>query len=105
MTELRMHLFGAFSVLRDGQPLHGFRSEKMRALLAYLVVESAQPQRRSQLAELLWHGYQPETAATSLRTALLNLRQCFAPLQCIQADRQMVQFVMPPAYEPPAYEQ
>ena len=74
MVKLILRLFGPFQVLRGETPLEGFDSDKVRALLAYLAVQSDRPHRREKLAGLLWPEY-PETAArTSLRRALANLR-------------------------------
>ena len=55
-------------VTLDGAPVTGFESDKVRALLAYLAVESDRPHRRETLAGLLWPE-QPENAAR------LSLRQ------------------------------
>ena len=46
----------------------------MRALLAYLVVEAAQPHRREALAELFWPERPEGVARDNLRQALSNLR-------------------------------
>ena len=70
MAKLTVRLFGTFQVKLDEQPVLSFRSNKARALFAYLLSEGGVPLSRGHLAELLWHGYQPETAQTSLRGAL-----------------------------------
>jgi DNA-binding SARP family transcriptional activator len=69
-----IHLLGTFQVLRDGQPVTGFESDKVRALLAYLVEEVEQPQRRELLAGLLWPNMPERQAKRNLRRALMNLR-------------------------------
>ena len=74
MSDLDIHLLGAWQVLRQHEPLGGFRHDKVRALLAYLVVEAERPHRRESLAGLLWPE-QPET------TALHNLRQSLSLLR------------------------
>ncbi len=80
MKRLELHLFGTFQVNLGGEPLTGFRSDKVRALLAYLALAGGQTQRRQRLATLLW-GEQPDKSANaSLRVALHNLRQVLAPL-------------------------
>jgi len=71
---LEISLLGLFRVTLDGDPATGFVSDKVRALLAYLAVEGAQPQRREILAGLLWGGYPERSARASLRNALTNLR-------------------------------
>ncbi len=80
MSHLELHLLGDFQVTLDGHPLAGFRSEKVRALLAYLAVESECSHQRPALAALLWGDYQDAAALSSLRTALHNLRQLLDPL-------------------------
>jgi molecular chaperone HtpG len=51
------------------------RTEKERALLAYLVVESGHTHTRENLAELLWPERVESVARTSLRQALLGVRR------------------------------
>ncbi|MBU1746716.1 MAG: hypothetical protein KKA73_03430 [Chloroflexi bacterium] len=80
MEGLELHLFGTFQATLDGAPLAGLRSDKARALLAYLVMESGRSHRRETLQDLLWGEYPAESARTSLRSALHNLRQVLAPL-------------------------
>ena len=77
---LRVQLLGTFAVLLDGTPLTRFRSSKVRALLAYLAMESGRPHRREALATLLWGEYPQRDALRSLSQALTNLRSLLAPL-------------------------
>ncbi|MFN2292669.1 MAG: ATP-binding protein [Anaerolineae bacterium] len=77
---LRIQLLGTFNVALDGTPLTRFRSTKVRALLAYLAVESGRPHRREALATLLWDEYSQRDAQRSLSQALSNLRSLLAPL-------------------------
>ena len=75
VSRLEIHLLGPLRVSLDGEPVTGFVSDKVRALLAYLAVEADQPHRREKLVGLLW-PHRPEQAARgSLRTALANLRK------------------------------
>jgi len=74
MAALSLALLGAFQVERDGQPVIGFESLKVRALLAYLVIEANRPHQREALAGLLWPDLPDETARKNLRQALTNLR-------------------------------
>ncbi len=76
MSQLRLAFLGSFQAAWAGEPLIGFRSDKTRALLAYLAVMAERPQRREHLAALLW-GEQA-AARASLRMALSNLRQVLA---------------------------
>ena len=54
MARLSLYLFGPFQATLDGQPLTAFDSDKVRALLAYLAVESDRTHRRESLTGMLW---------------------------------------------------
>lgn len=75
MAHLSLWLLGPFQAELDGRPLHGFRSDKIRALLAYLAVDSHRPWARATLADLLWPDFPERTAHNNLRNALSNLRR------------------------------
>ena len=75
MTRLSLALFGRLQLTLDDRPLTGFESVKVRALLAYLVVEAGCAHRREALATLLWPELPGEAARTYLRQALANLRE------------------------------
>ena len=59
----------------DGEPVTVFESDKVRALLAYLAVESDRPHRRETLAGLLWPERSERSARHNLSQALSNLRR------------------------------
>ncbi len=75
MAELAVRLFGTFQAELDGQPVGGFSSAKVRALLAYLIMERERPHGRDALCGLLWPDEPQEVAQANLRQALANLRQ------------------------------
>ena len=75
MAHVRISLFGSFEALVHQEPANGFRSDKVRALLAYLCIEAEQPHRREKLAGLLWPDLPERSARTYLRHALANLRR------------------------------
>jgi DNA-binding SARP family transcriptional activator/predicted ATPase len=75
MAHLSLSLLGPFQVTRAGEPVTGFEADKVRALLAYLVVEADRPHRRDSLVGLLWPDWPERTARTNLRNALANLRK------------------------------
>ena len=75
MPRLSLHLLGTFQAVLDGQPVKGFDSDRVRALLAYLAVEANRPHRRESLAGLLWPEQPEQTARNNLRYALSNLRR------------------------------
>ena len=74
MGHLEIRLLGSFQVSLDGEPVTGFRSDKVRALLAYLCAEMARPHRRERVAGLLWPELPERSARANLRHALTNLR-------------------------------
>jgi predicted ATPase/DNA-binding SARP family transcriptional activator len=96
MSRLSVSLLGPFRAAIDGHALTGFRSDKVRALLAYLVVESDTPHRRERLAGLLWPDYPERTARAHLRVALTNLRQVIGDHEAMPpfllVSRQTIQF-------------
>ncbi len=75
MSRLQVSLLGPYRVLLDGQPAAGFRSDKVRALLAYLAVEASREHPRDVLAGLLWPEWTEREALANLRYSLSNLRQ------------------------------
>jgi DNA-binding SARP family transcriptional activator len=81
VAKLSIKLLGPFNAELDGQPLTDFRSDKVRALLAYLSVETQRPWTRDQLADLFWADYQESKAQANLRNALSNLRRLIGDVQ------------------------
>lgn len=75
MAHLSICLLGTFAVTRGALPITAFVSNKVRALLAYLAMESDRPHTRAALEGLLWPESAPEAASASLRTALADLRR------------------------------
>ena len=92
MPKIEVRLLGGFEVLLDGRPVHGFESQKVRGLLAYLVLPRGVPQGRERLATLFWPEHEPSSARSSLRQALYNLRSTLAPLQPLASTHQAVTF-------------
>ena len=75
MAPLSLSCLGPFEVKLDGRPVTGFKSKKVRGLLAYLAVESSRPHPREVLAGLLWPDWPDSEALSNLRYALSNLRR------------------------------
>jgi predicted ATPase/DNA-binding SARP family transcriptional activator/Tfp pilus assembly protein PilF len=75
MAHLSISLLGTLRVTLDGEPVTDFATDKARALLAYLAVESDRPHRRDALAGLLWPDQPQKRARQSLRQALSDLRK------------------------------
>ncbi|MGE5141134.1 MAG: AfsR/SARP family transcriptional regulator, partial [Rudaea sp.] len=74
VANLTLGFLGSLQIAVAGAPISTFESDKSRALLAYLAVESRQPHRRDALVGLLWPESSEETARRNLRQALYNLR-------------------------------
>lgn len=74
MAHLTIALLGPFQVALDSQPVEGLTSDRLRALLAYLAVESRREHPREALAALLWPERPDRQALSALRYALSNLR-------------------------------
>jgi len=74
-----LHILGTFEVTIDGIAVSAFSTDKIRALLAYLALEShtngSRPYRRELLANWLWPDMPDSLALTNLRVALHRLRQ------------------------------
>jgi len=96
MARLSIRLLGPLQVTLDGEPVTGFESDKVRALLAYLAVEQGAPQRREKLAGMLWPDWPERSARTNLRRALANLRKALGDHQAappfLHISHQAIQF-------------
>ncbi|HNB53659.1 MAG TPA: hypothetical protein PK530_17045, partial [Anaerolineales bacterium] len=75
MAHLSLSFLGRFSVTLEAEPVTAFGSEKVRALLAFLAIESAHAHRRTALTAMFWPDSTEKKAAHSLSQTLLRLRQ------------------------------
>lgn len=71
---LYVTLLGGFAVERNGISITNFRTDKIRALLAYLVAEAERPHRREWLAALFWPETGDDVAKRNLRQSLHRLK-------------------------------
>jgi predicted ATPase/DNA-binding SARP family transcriptional activator len=96
MALLSIHSLGPLHVTLDGDPVIGFESNKVRALLVYLAAESDRPHSRETLAGFLWPDQPEQSARHNLRQALSNLRQVIrdddAEQSFLQITRRTVRF-------------
>src|SRR5512136_2148272 len=74
MAHLSIKVLGSLQVSIADTPITALESVRVRALLAYLAVESDRPHRRETLVGLLWPDYPEDDARHNLRQALFNLR-------------------------------
>jgi len=96
MTGLRIHLFGGYQVTNEGVVTTTFKSNKDRALLAYLAIEADRRHTRDKLAGLLWPDMPDQDARSNLRYSLSSLRRTIGdrtvtPPHLI-VDRDAIQF-------------
>ncbi|MFN8488228.1 MAG: hypothetical protein U0350_11585 [Caldilineaceae bacterium] len=94
---IRISLFGRLHITVNGQTITNFRSNKSRALLAYLLVEHSQPLLRTNLAVMFWPGYTAESARASLRQALADLRSLFKPIELFHTSRDHIELQAAPS--------
>jgi DNA-binding SARP family transcriptional activator/energy-coupling factor transporter ATP-binding protein EcfA2 len=80
MSAFTLTLFGRFQALLKGEPLAGFRTAKVQALLVYLATEPTKPQRRETLMTLLWPRMPERSARQNLRQIIYNLRRAIPDL-------------------------
>ena len=97
MGELRISLLGPFQASFGDHPLGPFRTNKVRALLIYLVVEAihdpAIMHNREVLMELLWPGLPLKSAQDNLRQTLYQLRKMI-PTQVTGDGQSPIHFVV-----------
>ena len=74
VLQLTIHTLGKLTITLDGQPVTGFNSRKVAALLVYLA-STRHDHPREILAEMLWEGRTQAQALANLRVALTSLRQ------------------------------
>ncbi|MBN1137863.1 MAG: tetratricopeptide repeat protein [Anaerolineae bacterium] len=94
MAGLSMWFLGGFRVSLDGGPGINLKYDKVRALLAYLALESERPHRREALAGLLWPELSERRARRNLSQVLYVLRSALEGTEqpCLQVTPQAVQF-------------
>jgi len=73
---LRVHLFGPFEVLRDGQPLtnQDWLSRQTRAICKILLARRNQVVTSDQIIDILWPDDSPEAARRRLHVRISQLR-------------------------------
>ncbi|MFN8489016.1 MAG: BTAD domain-containing putative transcriptional regulator [Caldilineaceae bacterium] len=96
MSSLMLRCLGAFEVTLNDTPITGFPTDKIRAFLAYLALEQAQPHRRAALSALFWPELSSAAAQNNLRVTLHRLRAALSEVQpnlvetLLISDRQTV---------------
>ncbi len=93
MKPTRIELFGPLRISLGKDLLTSVNTNRMRSLLAFLVLHHDVPQSREHLSYLLWPGSSEAQARTNLRQVLHNLRRAL-PVDCslLVADNHTVQW-------------
>jgi DNA-binding SARP family transcriptional activator len=73
---MEFRVLGPLEVLSDGRPLQ-LGPPQQRALLALLLLSANQVVTTDRLAEELWHGEVPKTAAKAIQVYVSSLRKAF----------------------------
>jgi predicted ATPase/DNA-binding SARP family transcriptional activator/Tfp pilus assembly protein PilF len=74
-TRLTVNCLGGLRFELDGKSISGFETDKAKALLVYLLIESQRGCQRSHVAGLLWPDESEERALHNLRQTLSSLRK------------------------------
>ena len=94
--KLFIYLFGSFQVSQHTHPITQFKSNKVRALLAYLATESNRNHNRGTLAGLLWPEWPEKEARNNLRYTLSDLRTAIGDRNAsppfLNISRETIQF-------------
>src|SRR5512139_84071 len=90
---LRIQLLGSFQVSVNEKSIAKLQSERLQALLAYLVLHRAVPLSRQQLAVTFWPDTTDVQARTNLRTLIARLREALPEADhYLAVDAQTVQW-------------
>lgn len=94
-AKIEVHLLGQYTINGAEGPIQ-LRTDKIKALLAYLLLHPAIPVRRETLSTLFWPDYSNKSARKNLRDALFHLRKTLdqhdptLSQRCLDADRKTV---------------
>jgi DNA-binding SARP family transcriptional activator/predicted ATPase len=94
VTLIRIELLGKFRLTFGQQLVTSVNTNRMRSLLAFLVLHGEAAQSRERLASLLWPESGEAQARTNLRQLLHNLRRAL-PVECslLVSDNQTVRWL------------
>jgi predicted ATPase/DNA-binding SARP family transcriptional activator len=103
LRQIAIALLGPFAVKIEGKVVTEFKYAKVRALLAYLVMESHRPWTRTALATLLWPNQSDRVARGNLSQALTTLRKALddktSDQSLLLADAETVQLDLDSSFE------
>ncbi|NEQ49344.1 MAG: hypothetical protein F6K11_04305 [Leptolyngbya sp. SIO3F4] len=91
---IRIKLFGELNLSVDGVSITGIKSERLQALLAFLLLHRDTPQSRQQMAVSLWPEVSDTEAKANLRRRLHELKQKLPNgEQLLQIEKTTVQWL------------
>lgn len=92
-SNLQIRLLGEFSVLCNGESVTGFKSERLQAFFAYLVLHRDMPLPRQRVSFTFWEDLSDAQMLASLRKELYNLRRILPAVdQFLQVDAKTLQW-------------
>jgi DNA-binding SARP family transcriptional activator/predicted ATPase len=94
VTPIRIELLGKLRITFGQHPIISVNTNRMRSLLAFLVLHGESAQSREHLASLLWPESGDAQARTNLRQLLHHLRRAL-PVECslLVSDNQTVRWL------------
>jgi DNA-binding SARP family transcriptional activator/predicted ATPase len=78
---MRISLFGNLRISFAGSPVTAVNTNRLRSLIAYLILHGDTPQPRERLAFMLWPASSESQARTNLRQLLHHLKRAL-PAEC-----------------------
>src|SRR5580700_7450235 len=78
---MRIKLFGNLRITFEGRPVTAINTNRLRSLIAYLILHGDAPQPRERLAFLLWPASSESQARTNLRQLIHHLKRAL-PAEC-----------------------
>ncbi len=91
-VECSVQLLGTFQVQHRGTAVTRFGGDKVRAMLAYLVVEADRPHAREAMAALFWPDLPTNGALRNLTQTLVRLREALGSCEPVVTTRRAVQW-------------
>jgi DNA-binding SARP family transcriptional activator len=87
MTQLKISLFGKFSIEHEGLSLRELESYKVQEFFCYLLLHRTRPHARETLANLLWGDSTTAQSKKYLRQALWHLQNTLAQEEAPEEER------------------
>jgi DNA-binding SARP family transcriptional activator len=90
---LQINLLGGLKLVLDDKPVTTVNTQRLQALLAYLLIYRNVPQQRQHVAFLFWPDSPEAQAQSNLRNLLLTLRRTLPNFEdYLSVERQTLQW-------------